>query len=398
MIDNQTTRGLIASLEAFKGRDADEYRFLFGPLEEIMYQNQFYNLRYIGRLAEAILANVTPTGRRETTHTETKPSVTTQFLADQIKPWIEDIRQTLFYSRSAPFNRIEDAQTWWDDLIKRFNEWHSRLDEWHSRVDEWHRRMDEGDEWRKRREQRHDPWGMEGLWSVMRKKYPQISMSIDMDEWKKLPLDHPARLEAGEPPELDEQVMVLTTLVDPIFEVSKATDFTLASVTMHILANAPLVLPPLSYGIIDRPYSLPSGSSIRKRFATVTIRSDVTFEELRSAYRSIRRELGITRSKSHTTKHLQLYQIVRERGNVPRGKGTVAFWESVRHEWNERYAKPKYTTWKGVKAAYDRLYRKMGDRFQGIPSEHNSTALDVSYVRKQKEAHNERTRSQAVQE
>ena len=390
MIDNQTARELIVRLEAFKGRDADKYSFLVEPLSEIVYQNQFFNLRDIDGLAEAILAKVPPTGRRETTHTETKPSVTTQFLADQIKPWIEDIRQTVFRSKSAPFNHIEDAQIWWDDARKGVDEWYSRLDEWDSRVDEWDSRVDEWDK------KRRGGWG--SPWLAMRKRYPLIKKDIDIDMWKTLPLDHPARLEAGEPPELDEQAKAYGALLDPIIKVCEATGFTVASVIMHILANASLVLPPLSYGITDRTYSLPSNSSIRKRFATITIRSDVTFEELRSAYRSIRRELGITRSKSHTTEHLQLYQIVRERGSIPSGKGTVAFWKSVMQEWNKRYPKAKYTTWKGVKVAYDRLCKKMGDRFQGISSEHNSTALDVSYVRKQKEANHERSHNQAVQE
>lgn len=396
MVDSQTARHLITGLEVFRGRGADEYGFLVGPLSEFVYRNEFLNLPEIDRLARAILTEATHADRAETTHTQTKPSVTAQFLADQIDPWIKDIRQTLFRSKSAPFNRIEDAQTWCDEAKKGIDEWRKRLDEWRKR----------GDEWRAR-------------WKAMRKKYPLIEESIDtLEAWRKLgqalgirwsakgiPGDFPTQEELQEelwqlneferslksPPELDEQTKVYFALVDKMLEIIKVTGFTFTSVEMYILANASPVLPPLSYGIIDRTHSLPSGTSVVNRFARVTIRSDVTFEGLRSAYRSIRRELGITRSKSHTTKHLQLYQMVKRRDSIPSGKGTVAFWESLRHEWNRRYPKAKYTTWKGVKAAYDRLCRKMGDRFQAKPSGHNSAALDLSYTRKQKEAQHERT-------
>jgi len=355
---------LVIGLEAFKGHNADEYSFLIRPLSEFVYNNRFFNLPEIDRLARVILNEATQVNQAETTHAKTKPSVTTQFLADRIKPWIEDIRQTLFHSKSTPFDSIEDAQRWCDGAKKGIDEWYRRADEWHRRVDEWTKRKDE--------------WGAH--WQAIRKKYPL--MMEGNKKWAALrkqgiPVDLPTRdelrqldeiqlslesLKPGESPKSDEQANIYAILWDKIIEVVKATGFTTASVKMHILANTPLVLPSLSYGIIDRTHSLPSGASIVNRFARVTIRSDLTFEDLRSAYRSIRRELGITRSKSHTTKHLQLYQMIRGRGRIPSRKGTVTFWKSVMGEWNNLHPQDKYKTWKGVKLAYDRIIAQLERR------------------------------------
>jgi hypothetical protein len=131
---------------------------------------------------------------------------------------------------------------------------------------------------------------------------------------------------------------------------------------MYVLADASPVLPPFTLGISKETHSLPSGTSVINRFARVTIRGDLTFYDLRSLYRSIRRELGITRSKRPTIKHLQLYEMVRRRGSIPRQKGTVAFWESVMKEWNDFHRQDKYKTWKGVKLAYERIIAQLARR------------------------------------
>ncbi len=339
-------------LEAFRGHDPEEYSALVEPLSEFVFSNNFYNLSEVNKLVKAILA-----ARPETTTMEIEPSVTAQLLADQIKPWIEDIRQTLFHSKSAPFSRIEDAEIWWDKAARRSDEWGKRVDEWSKRVDEWRKRRDE--------------W--EARWQAMLKKYPLMKEGIEtwaslrkqgipvelptQEEWRQL--DEINRyvksLEVGEPPEQDEQGKVYAALLDDILEIVKVTGFTVKSVKMYILADASPVLPPFTFGILRETHSLPSGISLLNRFARVTIRGELTFEDLRSLYRGIRRELGIKRSKRPTTKHLQLYEMIRRRGDIPSRKGTVAFWKSIMKEWNDLHRQDKYKTWKGVKSAYERI-------------------------------------------
>jgi hypothetical protein len=371
MIDRQTVRQMIIELEAFRGHEPEEYYPLVEPLSEFVFNNRFRNLFEVNKLVKAILI-----ARPETTTREIEPSVTAQLLADQIKPWIEDIRQTLFHSKSAPFSRIEDVEIWWDEAEKKVGEWHKRVDEWHKRVDERLSRMKE--------------WG--ALWQAMEERYPLIKdgiktwaelkrqgISVDLPKHEEIhqlieqahAFDH--TLEVGEPPEQDEQVKLYGALLDDILEIVKVTGFTAKSVKMYILVDASPVLPPFTFGILRETHLLPSGISLLNRFARVTIRGDLTFENLRSLYRSIRRELGIKRSKRPTTKHLQLYEMVRRRGGIPSQRGTVAFWESVMKEWNDLHRQDKYKTWKGVKLAYERIIAQLERRITTKEANHERT-------------------------
>lgn len=303
--------------------------------------------------------------------TESEPTpreyLSEKYLVGLIVPWVQDIRQALFHSKSAPFSRIEDAETWWNEAKKRTDEWSKGVDEWCKRVDEWYKIRDE--------------W--EAHWQAMLVKYPLLDKSIKT--WAALkkqgvPVDLPTRqereglneiklslqsLEVGEPPEQDEQVKVLKALVRKILKIYKVTPFTVGSMKMYILADVPPVVPTFTFRILKETHSLPSGTSFLDRFAIVTIRDELTFEDLRSLCRSIRRELGIEGSRSPTPKHLALYEMVKEKGTILSGKGTVASWKSLKDEWNKNYPGQQYKEWRCAKIAYDRLCQKMNDRFLG---------------------------------
>jgi len=364
MIDRQTARGMIHALEVFRGREPEEYSFLVEPLTDFILSTpkERYPLGEVNKLVKAIL-----TGKPEIVAIDIEPSVTTQFLAEQIKPWVEDIRQKLFHSKSAPFSCIEDAKTWLAEVDKKDNEWKKRMDEWYKEVDAWHKRADE---WERRSNEYHDYWqaileeyphitgGIE-KWSLMKKQGIEVKFPPEAG-WQKLNELQLAMQsleigEVGDSPEKDEQVKTYYALLDDILEVCKKTGFTYKSAEMHILADTSPVLPPFTFGIVRETHSLPSGTSLQNRFASVTIRGDLTFEDLRSLYRSIRRELGIKHSKRLTKKHLQLYEMVTKRGSIPNGAGTVAFWTSVMKDWNVLHRQDKYKTWKGVKLAYERI-------------------------------------------
>lgn len=368
MLDYQTARELITGLEAFRGHDPEEYHHLIEPLTKFVFNNSFYKLPDVNELAKAIV-----TVKAETTAVDEEPSITAQLVASQIKPWIEDIRQKLFHSKSAPFASLEDAEIWWNEAEKKTDEWLKRVDEWRGKTDEWLKRRDE---WHTR-------------WQAMLKKYPLIKEGIGTwaalhkegipvelpTEEERQQLDeinqHVESLDAGEPPEQDEQIKIYEALLDDILEIVKVTGFRFKSVKMCILADASPVLPNFTFGIIREAHQLPSGISILNRYARVTVRGDLTFEDLRSLYRNIRRELGIKRSKGPTKKHLQLYEMVKRRGSIPHKKGTVTFWRSVMKEWNNLHRQDKYKTWKGVKLAYDRIIAQLERRIatKEIPNE-----------------------------
>jgi uncharacterized protein YdcH (DUF465 family) len=352
MIDYQTTREMITRLEAFRGHDLEEYHHLVEPLAEFVFSIKLYNLEAVNKLAEAILP-----ASQETTTMEIEPTVSARLLADQIKPWIEGIRQTLFHSKTAPFSCFEDAKIWWEEAIERSDEWAKRAEEWQKRAEEKIKRVKEWD----------------AHWDAMCEKYPHLNEDIETRTALRkqgIPVEVPTHneyqqldnlryyvdsLEVGEKPEQDAQYEVYSALLDEIIKINVVTGFTMKSVRAYILADTLPVLPTFTFGIHTETHSLPDGTSLVNRSARVRIRGELTFEDLRSLYRGIRRELGIKRSKRPTTKHLQLYEMVQQKGDIPSGKGTVAFWESVMKEWNNLPKQDKYNTWKGVKMAYERI-------------------------------------------
>lgn len=362
MIDYQISKGMILALDAFRGHDLEEYYYLVEPLTEFVSRDRDSDLEALNKLVIAILG-----ARPETTKTtQAEPSVTVQFLADQIKPWIEDIRQTLFHSKSAPFSRIKDAEIWWNKANKRTDEWVKRSREWGKRVNEceacWQAELEKYPLMRNRLFFKDEI----PTWRAWR-AFCKEGIPVDVLPQEELPqLDEINRyvesLEAGEPPEQDKQSRAYIVLLHDIIDIVKVTGFTMESVKMCILADASPVLPPFTFGIHRETHSLPSGISLLNRFARVTIRGELTFDDLRSLYRGIRRELGIKRSKRPTTKHSQLYEMVQQKGAIPSGKGTVAFWRSVMKEWNDLHKQDKYNRWQDVKGAYERIIARFERR------------------------------------
>ena len=131
------------------------------------------------------------------------------------------------------------------------------------------------------------------------------------------------------------------------------------SVVFYVLADIPPFIPPVEMGIHSYYVSLPSGRQAKFREATVKIREGFDLTYLRWMYDSIRQSMQLTKKKGVTARHLELCRLVKQKGGVPHGKGTVAFWMSVTEEWNKSHPKSKYKTWKGVKIAYERVMSKL---------------------------------------
>ena len=66
--------------------------------------------------------------------------------------------------------------------------------------------------------------------------------------------------------------------------------------------------------------------------------------------------------------------MVQGKGGAPRGRGTVAFWTERKEEWNKKHPNHRYKTWKGVKATYDRITKKLKGRFQVAPAPKNQAS------------------------
>ncbi|MFC2023025.1 hypothetical protein ACFLTL_02590 [Chloroflexota bacterium] len=371
-------RDEIRALEAWRG-NIKEYYYLVEPLAELVYSTNVSGSLHpstMERFVERILVEAPVIYRPETTPIGTPTvSLTAQFLADQIKPWVEEIRQTLFHSKSPPFKSVKDAVSWQVNGENVIESWLKSTRDYINKVDEFRRNSKE----QKRRIEKYIAFTQPLL-----DKYPPLTKlnndkqlaslkeGVDYpskEEWRQANelLHHADSIVLGEypeQPEKEEHGKTLGALLDSVIKISKVTGFTNMSIMKHILVGEPLILPPLTLDIVREPYEVPWGNTIVNSYAKLIIRSDLTFKEMRSAYQKVRKELGLQRLKQYEDRHLYLYQLVHERGGPPIKKGTVAFWESIRKEWNKRYPKLhhpgwQYTTWKGVKYAYDRLIRKV---------------------------------------
>ncbi len=131
------------------------------------------------------------------------------------------------------------------------------------------------------------------------------------------------------------------------------------SLVFYVLTEIPPFVPPIEIGIGSYSVMLPSGRYVEYREATVKIREGFDLTYLRWMYKRLRSEMGLGKKKGLTVKHLQLYRLVKQKGEIPRGKGTVAFWRSVLETWNKSNTENKYEGWKGVKIAYERINNKL---------------------------------------
>jgi len=278
-VRKEIVREWVLGLEAFKGRGYEDYAYLIGPFTEFVFKSGFDKIKVeeFNKLAQALVASetkVTPTKIEE-------PTITAKFLAGQIRPWVEDIRETLFHKKAAPFKCNDDAEKWLDEAKKGIEEWLEKLEERVKRHEEYHAYLDA--------------------------LYEKYSLFVSKwDAWLNPPIEHPTQeemqyfteaeqrrimsLKPGEPIEESEQVKAYIGLRDNAQKISEVTGFAVESVRMYILADVFPVLPPVTFGIVKETHPLPSGKSLLNRYAKVTIRGGLTEKDLRSLYRMINGE------------------------------------------------------------------------------------------------------------
>jgi hypothetical protein len=271
-------------------------------------------------------------------------SLPSEYLVDLINPWVEEVRQTLFYSSSAPFTSAEQANRWFNDAEKTVDKFRKSLDEWE-------------------KEKAGAFYEKEASFYA---KYPHLNLPDGMAMWVGVlpPEEEFEELRKEGSPECDNVVKTYLNLSAKADEISTASGFSASSLRLYILADIRPTSSTIEWRSSEIVSELPSGISLTNRFVRLNVRGGLSFKELYSTYQRIRRELNTRRKKGFNKKHLELYRMVRRRGYPPSGKGTKAYWSSVQLECNETHKKDRYKTWKGVKITYDRLHKKLNDTLQ----------------------------------
>lgn len=251
--------------------------------------------------------------------------VVSEYLIDQITPWVKALRKRFFGSVIAPFANVEDVLHWYEKALEDADK---KISEDEDRLRRQVPFFDAYDDYR-----RHLP-----------KRTILTSESL--------------------PPKILKKVPKPMLLREKAEDIAAVTGFNSTWITMFILMDIKPIMPRFEWKLNEARYKLPSGSELGNRFVTLTIRSELTFQELYALYHNIRHEMGVKRLKGFNERHLELYVIVRDlrqKGN--QRLSTVAFWQSVRNEWNTKHPDHTYGTWKGVKIAYDRLQKKLITRY-----------------------------------
>lgn len=153
-------------------------------------------------------------------------------------------------------------------------------------------------------------------------------------------------------------------IYDKTLEIANDTGINHPSLVMHVLANTNIVCSKWNLKLNNTRYRLPSGIMTEIKGIEVRFRDTLNLEDMRQIYSAMRDNYKFKKSKVLNAKHLLLYRFVEER-KLPYKKGKVAFWKQITEEWNRRYPELKYTTWKGVNMAYNRILKNVDRRLYG---------------------------------
>ena len=338
----------LPAIKRYKLKDSQ----LSHTLAKFVFDSQFLNLPKLNSLVEGLLANQNEDteDRQPTMNLTADVLVTSEFLAEKIMPWVNLVREELFKSVKAPFQSLREAGEW----LRHEKQAQPKI---------W--QLVDGDEFDK-------------AFSHLVKAYkgypvrlPGLLRSLDyLGEDGKLhsvAITGPAPQDWSIPQEREssQRYSSLSWLENETRIMARATGFTQVSLVQFGLVGIKPILP--RYEVRGRLVyqSLPAGEQMQPIHLDIEIRArDLSFQELQEIYTQYREILQLQRGKTLNEKHLALYQLVSSKGGPLKGKGTVAFWNSVRDEWNSLHPNDKHQSWKGVKQNYERIIQKLKDRFE----------------------------------
>lgn len=342
-MDYETCLEVVNLLETIKKSKLKDSP-LAHTLAKFMCDMNLCDTKHLDNLAQALLASVKSPDDRMSELTA-DVLITSDFLADKIRPWVETVREELFHATKPPFATLIEAEQWMESQSKfPTKEDFTKIYKAQMALEEL--KLYEG-----------HPFRMN---AIMR----SFSYLGTNGRYKIVYIREPAPQDWGVPQMREEasKYAPFNWLENETRIMARATGFTQLSLVQFVLVGTQPLLPRYVATGYGNYQALPSGEVMQPVRIDVEIRSkDLTFEELRRIYNDYRRILPLKKNKMLNRGHWEVYQLVGEMGPPP-GKGTVAYWESVRQRWNESHKGQKdrqYATWKGMQKAYDRIIQKL---------------------------------------
>jgi hypothetical protein len=300
---------LARKLEIFKNRGLQDSPAVKN-MADLMYRFGILDLEYLNKVAESLLAAGITEKEEPAIELTPESLLRNDLLSEDLKPWVEKLRKRLFGKVEAPFQSYDNAAQW---IIKN--------------------------------EAPLSPW----------KKGSSIRVGR-------------ARRNVRVYDDCSEHAIVMARIGSPLEKIIFACQKLVTrleiglewnSLVFYVLANIPPFIPPIEMGVRSYFVRLPSGRELEYREATVTIREGFNRTCLSWMYDELRYSLQLTKKKSLSSSHLELYRLVQKNGGAPKGKGSVVFWSSIMNDWNKFPKRNKYKTWKGVKICYERVISKL---------------------------------------
>ena len=252
--------------------------------------------------------------------------LTSEFLADKIIPWIEEVRKKIFGSPNPPFD--------WDGAV------------------EWiESEAKKGYEKKMPKELRNEikeisMKSSKYYMNIFRKRH-LLPYAKKNDEWEhNVPVNGPK----------------LELLEHETRSMAKATGFGQQTLVIHVLSGIKLLVPRVYITTSLHLHKLSEQETLSRREIILKIRAkDFTFRELQRIYRMIRKEINLEKDKALNSRHLRIYNLITELGMPPsRGQpGHWKFWNTAQKKWNKKYPDHKYEYWQGIRGAFERIIAKL---------------------------------------
>lgn len=362
-MDLATAQDVVNKLDAIKEakKQGLNVEYVIRVLTDYVYEFQRTG-EHLNEIAKSLLANP-PEGEEGHSRIKLTPDtlLTSDYLIDRIKHWVELVRTEIFGSSQVPFNSITEAAAW---LVEQ-EEAEPLPGEQPQRPGGQRvpvTRFINGKE---------EPW-QAGKIPLMYPIHIRIMPCLGFDG-----KENNVRLTSTKPfdwytpeqrPKFNGRLVGFTPLswLDNETKImERFTGFTQLSLVQYTLTGSKPIMQRFTTKATRTSFNLPNGEKLQPTKVEVKIlANDLTFKELQEIYTHSRTYLKIQRGKMLNEKHHLLYLMVKSKGGPPKGKGVVAFWKSVKSEWNSLYPDDSYQSWKGVKQNYERVIEKLKERFE----------------------------------
>jgi len=276
--------------------------------------------------------------------------ITSDYLADAIRPWIELLRSELFGSAAVPFANTAQSEDW---LISAASNEPDLRD-----VVDGSAYSQAFDHLRKALPDRAFSIGPSlgrSLRYIGREGKPGSVwiVGVPSQDWR-VPQERQER----------ESFTALSWLEGETRVMARATGFAQVSLVQYVLLGTKPLLPRARAAAHADVQALPSGETLHPVRVSIDVWArSLTFNELRDLYRQHRKYMTMNRRQTLDKYDWELYHMANSLGGSLSGKGCKATWEEIRRRWNEAHPERPYNgDWNGPKRAYRRMVEALAER------------------------------------